>query len=378
MPAFEELEPATTDTNDELSQDDTTTDDAPESIPTEDEGAEASAEPDESEGIELAPDAPPQPKEYVREGRRFVPKAVPEKADGTPPAPAAPPPSPVVPWKANVYGNETELIPGAKFHPDHGLLIPKDQMGYAQMLMARGTKYDEVKQQRQAWAQEKATLTESAKFENERLADVLQRTAMNPEWVMLAATDPDAATREMQFLLRDAQLTLKEKYGKSAWANPTPADAPNDPGELDPYDAEMGVRGFLADVLNTPDYHGLFTDAEKDALTARLMAIEPFAKHEGQWALDTLVARQLIDALAEAPRREKSLREQMAQSTKAQAASRRNAAAVPKPTGQPKAAKATTPKGNDFPADKPWLDKSKSMEERKHLYAKHMTGLSYA
>ena len=170
-------------------------------------------------------------------------------------------------------------------------------------------------------------------------------------------------------LAREGQIQLKERYGATALAQPKPATAPqNDPGDLDPYDAEQGLRGWLAsDVLSQPAYHGLFSPAEQDAIMQRLMAIQPFAKHEGQWSIDTLVAQQFVDALAEAPRREQARKAQEEKDKVATQAAKRNALAVPKPTA-PAPKPATKPKTGKQPVDyseKPWLDPSLSREDKR-------------
>ena len=384
LPA-DELEPTTTVSSDE--SDDTT--DATDEV-------EFSQAPDDDDELPPAtdPDAEPvvpEPPDGVTvddkgrwrnpDGKFASKQPTPEAAasvraeQGSAP-PTTPVVDPIVPWKANVYGKEVDLIPGARFHPDHGLLIPKEQIGLAQMLMARGTKYDEVKQARQQFAQEKATITEASRFENESLATILQQTSLNPEWIMLAATDPDSANKQLQFMLREAQLDLKEKYGSSQLAKPATAEPPqNDPGELDPYDAESGLRAWLTnDVLTLPEYHGLFSAAEQDAMVRRIMAVQPFAKHEGQWAIDTLVAQQFVDALAESPRREQARKAQEETQKVATQAAKRNDAAVPKSTAP--ATKSTPKPKSKTPdyAEKPWLDPSVSREDKREALRNRVLG----
>lgn len=286
---------------------------------------------------------------------------------------------PVVPWKPNIYGQEMELIPGAKFHPEHGVLIPPAQIGQLTAFLARGTKYDEVKNARQQFAQEKEQIIGAAKYENELMGSILNSTVLNAEWVLQAATDPHWAEREVKTMLREANIALKEKYGSSALANPTPPETKpqNDPGELDPYDAELGLRGWVNETLNSPDYHGLFRDSDKEAIVRRLMTVSPFAKHEGQWALDTLIAQQFIDALAEAPRREQALKAEQEKQEAARQAAKRNAAAVPKPTAPPTPPKAKPSKAIKSPPDyseKPWLDPSLSREEKREALIRSQLG----
>lgn len=350
--------------------------------------------PEPDPDAEPEPDAPPTPPEGVtvdEKGRwrtadgKFASKQpTPEAAASVEAEVAAqstaepPKPDPVVPWKPNIYGQEVELIPGAKFHPEHGLLIPKDQIPNATALMARGTKYDEVKNARAQFAQEKEQLIGAAKYENELMGQILNTTVLNAEWVLQAATDPQWAEREVKTLLREANIALREKYGPSALAQPAPADAKptNDPGDLDPYDAEMGLRGWVNETLNTPDYHGLFKDSDRDAIVRRLMTISPFAKHEGQWALDTLIAQQFIDALAEAPRREQALRAEQEKKQAADAAAKRNANAVPKPTVPPKPAAPAKRSAKSPPdySEKPWLDPSLSRDEKREALLRSQIG----
>jgi hypothetical protein len=342
---------------------------------------------------EPEPDGPPAPPDGVtvdEKGRwrtadgKFASKqptpeaAASVQAEVAAQAAEAPKADPITPWKPNIYGQEVELIPGAKFHPDHGLLIPKDQIPNATALMARGTKYGETQEARQKFAQEREQIVGAAKYENELMGSILNTTVLNAEWVLQAATDPQWAEREIKTMLREANLALKEKYGSSALAQPAAAEAKpqNDPGELDPYDAELGLRGWINETLNTPEYHGLFKDSERDAMVRRLMTITPFAKHEGKWALDTLVAQQFIDALAEAPRREQAWRAEQEKKQAADAAAKRNANAVPKPTATPKPA-APAKKSAKSPPDyteKPWLDPSLSREEKREALMRSTIG----
>lgn len=350
--------------------------------PGAEEEGEATAEaPEPPEGVTVDekgrwrnPDGTFASKQPTKEAEESVKAEV----AATPPPPA-PDPN-IQPWKPNIYGNEVELIPGAKFHPEHGLLIPVAQLPNATALMARGTKYDEVKQERQRFAQERESLLGAAKFENESLATILMNTLYNEEFRLRAATDWDSAKREVEFALREAQLNLKEKYGGSVLAKPTPDQPPQnqqDPGDLDPYDAELGLRGWITETLSQPAYHGLFTAKEQDALVQRLMAIGPFAKHEGQWALDTLVASQFVDALADAPRREQARKAEEEKRKAAEAATKRNEAAVPKPTAPPtkrpakggKSAKSTP----DY-TDRPWDDPKLSKEERREALRRKVLG----
>jgi hypothetical protein len=316
---------------------------------------------------EPKPTAPPE-----------TPESVPAPDEG----PEAATPAPVEdapknqPWRPNVYGQEVELLPGALVSPDGHVFIPKDQAATLQALVARGTKYDEVKQMRQQLAKEREQMTAPLKAETQALAELLSSTLFDDNWMLQYAIDPDAAKREVSYRLREAQLTLREQFGQPSVTPPTPpSNGPSAPSEpLDPYDAELGLTGWLEnDILSLPEYHGLFSASDKSAIVSRLMAVEPFAFVNGGWAIDQMVARQLIDALAEAPKRERAIKAQQEKDRKASEAARRNAAAVPKPTEPAKAAptpKAATP--NDDYADQPWNNPALDRHERAALYRKHL------
>lgn len=172
MAGDEELvDPTTTGTSavDEPSDDPTASDDS-EAVSL--EGLEDDDELPPAPDPDAEPDAPPAPPDGVtvdEKGRwrtadgKFASKqptkeaeeSVKQEVAALAAVPDAPKADPVVPWKPNIYGQEVELIPGAKFHPEHGLLIPPGQIPNATALMARGTKYDDVKNARQQFAQER-------------------------------------------------------------------------------------------------------------------------------------------------------------------------------------------------------------------------------
>lgn len=298
----------------------------------------------------------------------------PDPSADTPPVAEEPPKPTNAPWKPNLYGQEVEVLQGALTSPDGHLFIPKEQVALATALIARGTKYEEVKQERQKWASEREKLTEPYKAETQALAAILSSTLMDDNWMLQYAIDPEAAKREVSFRLKEAQLELREKFGNLA--SPEKATPPTQGPELDRYDAEHAARTELDTILNTADYHGLFTDVDRQKVWSALtQAPNLFVLMDNEWKMDVEELHRVVSLYAEAPKREKAVREQQDRERKATEAAKRNANAVPKPTEPPKPAapKASTP--DDPYADKPWENPALDAKDRRALYRKHL-GLS--
>lgn len=288
-----------------------------------------------------------------------------EKADASPPPPAN------APWRPNLYGQEVEVFQGALVSPEGHVFIPKEQVALAQALIARGTKYEEVRQERQRIAAERESMTAPYKAESAALAQVMQDTIFSEEWLLQAAIDPVTAQREIKIRLKEADIAIREQYGQQVKEHSTPkADAP----ELDRYDAEHAARTEFDAILNTADFHGLFNDADKQkAWHALTQSPNLFVLMDDGWKLDTDELKRVVALYAEAPKREQAIRAQQEKDRIAKDAAKRNAAAVPKPTDTPKPAPKAAPTNPDDPyAERPWENPALDAKDRKALYRKHL------
>ncbi len=320
---------------------------------------------EQAEGDGEAEDAEAQPTEGDGETGEAS-GAVPEAAGATPEPPKVDPPQP---WRANLYGQEAEPIPGALYKPGVGVLVPEAKLGQLTALVARGAKYEEFKRERQDAARAVEQAVAPVQFEAQALAEVVGQF-LSPEFYAQFGLTPDLAEpyiKDLQFRLREKALERREKFGTTAGSRPT-TDAPAG-AELDPYDAQATVQAEVAEVLKQADYHGVFSASDVQAIGSRLTALNPFVQDEqGHWYLDRKAVAEAI-ALAAEPRRQLAA-ERQAQEAQRQAseAAKRNRAVTGQTTPTP--AKRPAPKAVSSFDGKPWENPALSRDERRALWLK--------
>lgn len=390
MPALRDEDELTTTVTSEQSDD---TPDRP--LSDEDAGGAATAESDPYEdGLDDDLDAEPseetgesdEAQGAAEDGRprnpdgTFAPKgaAPPTEGDGqrggaAQPVPEAagaiPDPGPApTPWVANLYGQDAEPIPGALYKPGHGVFVPETQLGALTALVARGSKYEEFRRERQEAARQVEQAVAPVEFEAKTLAGIVAQF-LQPTFYEQFGLTPDLAQpyiQELQFRLREAALERREKFGTAQAIRQTtgPVQA-----ELDPYDAQATVRAEVAEVVRQADYHGLFSDADVQALGSRLTALNPFVQDEsGNWYLDRQVVTEAI-ALAAEPKRA-FVRERQAQQAKQQASTAADRNRRVTGTATPAKLKPTAPAKPDTFSGDPWDNPALSKEERRALWLK--------
>lgn len=337
-----------------------------------DDEAPAPPEPEpQADGAESEPAATPEqqaePEQVLwrREGSRFV------KYE----APVVPPPK-IEPWKANLYGQEVEAIPGVLKNEAGDLFVPAAQVGLLNQKLAHATKYPEVQQMRQERAKSERANAERMEFVGTKFAAILTETLFNPDWMTWAVkSEENFATAKMQVSLKlqQGEHEATTKFG----ALPKTTDAADTSEALDPYEAEGAVDGFLNELLASPDYHGKLSAADSAAVKAQLKAqnVPIFVQHaEHGWMLDERPIRALIASIAGT--RTSTTAAPAATHTPGRTppapkvdASRRNAAAVPKTTEPAPKAAPPKPKADKY-ADHPWDNPELSFGERKKLFNK--------
>lgn len=342
-----------------------------------DESSEAYAAAMEEPAAE--PDAPPDPSEpavedtaaadtsdaetlWRREGSRFVKYVAPEPAKTDPP----------VPFKANVYGKEQDVIPGALYKPGVGVLIPENRVADLHRLAAHASKYGDVAQLRQERAKLEQQSNERMAFYGQKFSEVLQSTLLNPEWFAWAAASREnfeTAQMQVQLKLQQGELEATTKFG----AMPTTTANADADDPLDPYEAEASVDGYLNELLASPDYHGTLTAEDTAIIKAQLKEqdVPIFVRHPDHgWSLDERPIRSLMALRFQSV---KAGRTAPSAPPKVEQVTRRNAAAVPKTT-EPAAAAAPKPAAKTAPkdpyADQPWNNPELSFQERKRLFSK--------
>lgn len=299
---------------------------------------------------------------WRREGSRFVKYVAPEPPKTEPP----------VPFKANVYGKEQEVIPGALYKPGVGVLIPENRVADLHRLAAHASKYGDVAQLRQERAKLEQQSNERMTFYGQKFSEVLQSTLLNPEWFAWAAASPEnfqTAQMQVQLKLQQGEMEATTKFG----AMPTTTANANDAEPLDPYEAEASVDGYLNELLASPDYHGTLTPEDTAIIKAQLKEqdVPIFVRHpELGWSLDERPIRSLVALRFQSV---KAGRTAPKVEPKVEQVTRRNAAAVPKITepaanAAPKPATAAPPK--DKYADQPWNNPELPFQERKRLFSK--------
>jgi hypothetical protein len=372
MPPTAEASARTTTATDE--QDETTTPETP--LPeTEDAGSDVYTDDlDEQDAEEQAEDASAEPETEAPttegDGETGAASGAVPEASGATPAPEAPVEPPPVAWRANLYGQDAEPIPGALYKPGIGVLVPEAHIGTLTALVARGSKYEEFKRERQSAAKAIEQAVAPVQFEAQALAEVVSQF-LSPDFYAQLGLTPDLAEpyiKDLQFRLREKALERREKFGPGGARATT---APTDEATLDPYDAQATIGAEVTDLLQHPDYHGVFSAADVQAIGRRLTALNPFVQDaEGQWYLDREAVKAAVELAAE-PRRV-ALKERQANATRqqVQAVAQRNA----KVTGQttPAARPAAAPKPAAPPSwdGEPWENPALSREEKREAWLK--------
>lgn len=307
--------------------------------------------------------AEPEQVLWRREGSRFVkyepPTVVPPKIE---------------PWKANIYGQEVEAIPGVLKNEAGDLFIPAAHVGTLNQKLAHATKYPEVQQARQERAAERKQAGERMEFVGQKFAAILDETLLNPEWMTWATTSKEnfeTAKMQVSLKLQQGDHEATTKFG----ALPKTTDAPDQSDALDPYEAEGAVDEFLTELLTSPDYHGKLSPQDTAAVKAQLKRekVQVFTRHPEQgWLLDERPFRAAmalrLDSKTSTTAASVTRRTEV---PKAEVAGRRNAAAVPKTTeSAPLAKQAAPPTPKDKYADHPWDNPELSFHERRKLFNK--------
>lgn len=305
-----------------------------------------------------------------------------EKANAE--APALLPPSA---WRPNVYGQEVELIPGALQSPDGDVFIPRGMVAQATALMARGTKYDEVRQWRQQAAAERDKAVGPLREENAHLRTILENIRKPEILASWGLTDP-ASLQLMSLEIENALLSGPRPTPGPASQPPAAAQEQYpDAGELDQYDAQQAVNEELADLLATPDFKDVFTPAQVQELAKFVISAYPFTQIQGQHVLDRVALAQLVSLRAETPRAVRAARAAWETSHRQQqvvaTAGRRNAAATSPSVAanttppRPAPAAAAAASGADDPAyaDQPWTNPALSREQKRDLFYQHQLNM---
>ncbi len=306
--------------------------------------------------------AEPEQTLWRREGSRFVKYEAPKKA-----------PPKIEPWKANIYGQEVEAIPGVLKNETGDLFIPAAQVGTLNQKLAHATKYPEVQQARQERAKAERSAAERMEFVGQKFTAILEETLLNPEWMLWAVkSDENFATAKMQIglKLKEGEHEATTKFG----ALPKTTDAPESESDaLDPYEAEGAVDGFLTEMLQSPDYHGKLGPQDTDVVKAQLKAqkVQVFVRHPEQgWMLDERPFRAAMALRLDSKTNTSSAAPGRTPAPKVDP-TRRNAAAVPKTTEPaPKPSAAAPTKAADKYADHPWDNPELPFHERKKLFHK--------
>ena len=279
-------------------------------------------------------------------------------------AETAPVVQPNTPWTPRIYDSEREIIPGALRSPTGDVFIPANQVGQLTALVARGDKYAEIPQMRQQFAQREQQLSGRLQFEGEKYGEILKNTLLNPDFLQRASQDPATAIREVRLMVQEAALESREQFG--VLPQTTEAQGTDMGGGLDQYEGVGAVHGLLDEIFQSPDYHGVLKDSDREAIINDLRATDVplfvFDPNQG-WLLDERPIRLATKLHGDRVRA-------MRPNPPADAANRRNAAALPPTTApaanKPKAAAAS----EDKYRDKPWDNPALSFNERKKAFHK--------
>jgi len=288
---------------------------------------------------------------------------------------APPPPPPEEPprtWTANLYGAEKQPFgDGALYKPGVGVLIREEHVGRLQQMIAHAEKYPDLQTLRQERAKERETFASRETFAGEKFGEVLHQTLLSPDWMTWATSSPEnyqTAQMQVRLQLEKAQLESTQKFGPLPTT--TPAETSSE-GELDRYEAQQAFDSYVTELLAHPSYQGVLSAADKPYIVQALRETDVPLFHntaEG-WQLDerpiAMVAKLRADAI-------RAARTTTKEQPKAEAVTRRNDAAVPKPTAP--AIPAPKPKDKAKPVDKyaekPWENPDLDFRERKTLFNK--------